>query len=440
MGWGARRKGRKGAACEGDCSGQGMPDQLDGMGWVPFSPVPSLFGWVPERFRRGQRKDTANMNKFMIAAGFFVVALYVHAAVAADGGLVPHVGPAHTAPPATRPAESFKFVSIPDFLNADVDYPQPGWEDALTYILKAIKAEQPDFVLVAGDLVQGRWWTEEKIKQCAARYYPAWVNRMEAHGLKFYAALGDHEIGDLPGPVPKELVPLLKRQFADYLKMPQNGPKENLGTAYSFLYKGTLFVTVDVFDGKAARITEPQLRWFEDVLTRNKDARHVIVMGHTPIIGPVKSSSSSKLMLERGADSPFWKSMVASKVEAYLCGEVHAVTCLLRDDILQIAHGSIIGLTSYANYLVGTVNPDKIVLEIKQITLRNSGGAMKQEGWDKWTAHTEVAVPPDLIRQGFQIMGSAILEKREGRVALVDPTGCFQAGTPPAKGKRSSGP
>jgi hypothetical protein len=55
--------------------------------------------------------------------------------------------------PQPRMSESWTFVSIPDFLNVDTLYPEPKWEDALTYTLKSIKAENPDFVLVAGDEV-----------------------------------------------------------------------------------------------------------------------------------------------------------------------------------------------------------------------------------------------------------------------------------------------
>jgi type 1 glutamine amidotransferase len=47
-------------------------------------------------------------------------------------------------------AEPWRFVSMPDFVNVDLTYPQPGWEDALGYFLKAVKAEDPEFVLVAG--------------------------------------------------------------------------------------------------------------------------------------------------------------------------------------------------------------------------------------------------------------------------------------------------
>lgn len=51
--------------------------------------------------------------------------------------------------------ESWKFVSMSDFLKVDCDYTQPSWEDAISYILNSVKKENPDFLLVAGDLVMG---------------------------------------------------------------------------------------------------------------------------------------------------------------------------------------------------------------------------------------------------------------------------------------------
>ena len=67
-------------------------------------------------------------------------------------------------------AGPWRFVSIPDFVNVDLAYPQPGWEDALDYVLKAIKAENPEFVLVAGDLVMGHWPDKESIETFAGIY------------------------------------------------------------------------------------------------------------------------------------------------------------------------------------------------------------------------------------------------------------------------------
>ena len=221
---------------------------------------------------------------------------------------------------------AWTFVSMPDFLNVDTTYPQPAWEDALDYVLKAVKAENPDFVLVAGDLVMGRWSSEEKIEKYAAIYYPDWIKRMNAHGLKFYTAIGDHEIGDNPWPPEKaKLVPSFKKAFRDYMKMPLNGPEHMKGNAFYFVHKNTLFLSVDVFEkGKGrqgeivARVTGKQLEWMKKTLTDYSDVDHVIVMGHTPILGPVRKRSSSGLMLEEGRQSPFWQSMAKHAVDLYL--------------------------------------------------------------------------------------------------------------------------
>ncbi|HBM77760.1 MAG TPA: hypothetical protein DD438_06580, partial [Verrucomicrobiales bacterium] len=55
--------------------------------------------------------------------------------------------------------DAWSFVSIPDFLNFDIEYPQKGWEEALGFILGSMKKESPAFAMVAGDLVMGHWGT-----------------------------------------------------------------------------------------------------------------------------------------------------------------------------------------------------------------------------------------------------------------------------------------
>jgi DNA repair exonuclease SbcCD nuclease subunit len=268
---------------------------------------------------------------------------------------------------------AWTFVSMPDFLNVDTTYPQPAWEDALDYVLKAVKAENPDFVLVAGDLVMGRWPSEEKIEKYAAIYYPDWIKRMNAYGLKFYTAIGDHEIGDNSWPPDKaKLVPSFKKAFRDYMKMPLNGPEHMKGTAFYFLHKNTLFVSIDVFErGKGhegeivAQVTGKQLKWLKKTLADHSDVNHVIVMGHTPILGPVRQRSSSGLMLEKGRQSPLWQSMAKHTVALYLCGEVHAITCTEKDGVQQIAHGGLFGYNPKVNYLVVKVSAQKMELELK---------------------------------------------------------------------------
>ena len=46
--------------------------------------------------------------------------------------------------------QEWTFVSIPDFLNFDIEYPQQGWEDALGFIVESMKKENPAVVHVDG--------------------------------------------------------------------------------------------------------------------------------------------------------------------------------------------------------------------------------------------------------------------------------------------------
>ena len=330
-----------------------------------------------------------------------------------------------------RASESWRFVSIPDFLNVDTEYPQEGWEDALACVLDAIKAENPDFVLVAGDLVMGRWWSEADVDKYAAVYYPAWTERMQRHGLKYYTAIGDHELGDNPWPPEKaKLVPRLKAKFREHLAMPLNGPDHMKGTAFWWTHKNTLLVAVDVFEeGQGpqghvvCQVTGEQLRWLEDVLARHQDVDHVVVMGHTPILTPVWKWSSSGLVLDGGRQSPLWQTIGRHDVDLYLCGEVHAITCTERDGALQIAHGGLFGYNPEVSYLVATVSPQRIELELKAIGIVNSGEKLWQVGKNR--PQKRVTIAPEVKKQGFQSFGTAVIDKTGGAKKLVDRTGLF---------------
>ncbi|MHC4703903.1 MAG: ThuA domain-containing protein, partial [Planctomycetota bacterium] len=328
-------------------------------------------------------------------------------------------------------AKTWKFVSIPDFVNVDLTYPQPGWEDTLDYVLTAVKAENPEFVMVAGDLVMGRWPDKDSIKKHAEIYYSAWVKRMQDHGLKYYTAIGDHEIGDNPWHGEKAaLVGYFKRQFQRYLKMPLNGPLRMRGTAFYWVHENTLFVSLDVFEkgegpqgGIVPKVTGDQLKWFEETITAHSGVENVVVMAHTPILGPVKKESSSGLMLEGGADSPLWQAMNKLGVDLYLCGEVHAITCTRKDDILQIAHGGLFGYNPKINYLVGTVSGDKIELQLKEIEIINSGEKLVQIGNNR--PQENVTIADEVKQKGFTTVSTATLDKSGAAKTLLDPTGSF---------------
>jgi len=325
---------------------------------------------------------------------------------------------------------SWRFVSFPDFFNFDVPHPEPKWDAAVNWYLKQIKSEQPDFVLIAGDLVDGHWWdSPQQVEHLGNVYYGGWVRRMRKHDLTFYVAIGDHELGDDPWPAKKiKLAPHFRRAFDRHMQMPRNGPKRRKGLAYSFVHKNTLIVTVETFEIKNGKmhvsVTGDQLAWFDKTLQKHADVNHVIVQGHVPILPRVKSRSSSRLMLEGGRDSDFWKTMKRHGVDLYFCGEHHAITAKETDGIWQVVHGASWGRVPTVNYLVGTVTPMTMHLELKQVPLELDGGHM-------WNIHKGRG-PREIVRiskqtrtKGPRTVGTLVIDKTGGATQYRKRTGAF---------------
>ena len=214
--------------------------------------------------------------------------------------------------------------------------------------------------------------------------------------------------------------------------MPLNGPDHMKGTAFYWLHENALFISVDVFEkGKsrqgviAAGVTGKQLVWFEQVLSKHRDqVDHIIVMGHTPILRPVRTFSSSGMLTEKGRDSEFWRVMVKYDVDLYLCGEVHAVTCTQRDGIQQIAHGGLIGRTTKPNYLLVTVRKDRLELNLKEIDLVNGKGRLWQMDKSKGPWDT-ITITPESKKRGFTSIGSISINKKLQLKQFDAPLGFF---------------
>ena len=326
-------------------------------------------------------------------------------------------------------AEPWKFVSIPDFLNNDVDYPDPRWDGALDYVLKSIQAENPDFVLVAGDLVMGRWsHSQQHLEQMAAKYYPAWTNRMAAYDLKFYAALGDHEIGDDPWQGEKRaLVPHYKDAFRNYLNMPRGGPAGFEQTTYAVRHKNVLLVVVDQFEqdnegNVHVRVGDTQQNWLNKTLAEHEDADHRVFMGHVPILPGWRWRSSSRFSMPEGAESPLWRLMAQHGVDMYLCGEVHDISLQQRDSVLQLVHGSQPSNVPEFNYLVVEVHPRHMLLTLKSIATVREGPVGKEldpHGVDPYTQAT-FEIEESAKRQGFRTVGTMWIDKAATGRRLFD--------------------
>ena len=330
-------------------------------------------------------------------------------------------------PPAPDLPGAYRFISTPDFLNQDVaDLTADGrrqfidpatgevanstnveYAVALDHVIDEMASHGTDDVLVAGDLVEGRWGRDDSRsgvfgpvhtqaqrlrawRRAAEVYYPAYRQRFADHGLTTYPALGDHEIGDDPWHTGRDAwtdfkrrhVPQFKKTYAEQMLSDAAGrprftdrPRgQARHTAYAVrLDPHVLLVTVDVFERRGSDVhlslDDAQLRWLRQVLrrARREEVPWVMVQGHTPMTGDVRTRNSSHLVYERGLRSALWRTMVDGGVDVYLSGEVHDQTVHQRDGILEVSHGSLL-YRGEASYVVGQASADQLVLENHQFS------------------------------------------------------------------------
>ncbi|WP_134767601.1 metallophosphoesterase [Nocardioides sp. 1609] len=314
----------------------------------------------------------------------------------------------------------FTFVSSPDMFNADVgdlrtagirvengrNSWNPSYARAVDRVFGTLASYDADAYLVAGDLVEGHWGqdadrtgyfgrtrTERQKLRAVTRagdfYYGRFKQYFRDVGISpstLYPAVGDHEIGDNPwrhDSFKSRAVETYKdawsRSFTTTARGGHRFADRPVGTPYEDTSyatwltpagpDGVLLVTVDVFrhgpggDGVSATVDGRHLAWFRGVLEAAPAEATVIVQAHTPALGPVRSSGSSRLMVKDGEDSPFWRAMDGSgKVDLYLAGEVHAQTARQVHGTVQVSHGGLFAFRGTA-YVVGRVYPDRVELE-----------------------------------------------------------------------------
>jgi hypothetical protein len=373
-------------------------------------------------------------------------------------GLLLYIGHLQSVPAQTQ-TPAWTFVSSPDWFNRDdadlsgstLGVPKAeGWDlgvsqgvngispqMAATYdlLVGEISTFNPQFFIVAGDLINGRWSTSATLDMFdadtrnrvtainnAADIYFGWYRQLFGRfGIStILAAVGDHEIGDDPWPVASEKalhVQTMKQAFGrnmvDTLGLPTqiNGADSRpYGTpyeygSYAYQHQNLLVLSIDVIrqvdantiinpitETASADIDSAHLAWIASVLgaaDQDPTIDHVIVQGHTPILGPVRMQSSSGMMLVDRDGSDLWQLLRlhshghGGKVRFYFSGEVHAVTASKdpASEIVQLVHGNPPWahsglLVERGNYVVFTVHPDRIEAESHDIVLNNDGSSV----------------------------------------------------------------
>ncbi len=333
----------------------------------------------------------------------------------------------------TRSAE-IRFTSVPDIFNWNIRNPQPGWEDALDWFFARLKAEGPDFTLNAGDIMDARWWENEaQVKRKTEEYWTGFLKRFKDRDLTVYVAPGDHEYGDDGGLKIGHIARAFGQQFSSLMGMPENGPANHRGRTFFIRQGNLLVITLDTFEDQGERfgytVGEEQLTWLEQTFEEHADVEFIVVQGHLPIIGPVRSKNSSASMLDGGADSELWKLMVKHGVHVYFCGEHHRITVKERDGIWQIVHGALWGTQTDLNYLRGRVEPNKMTLELVEFDVEYSGGYLGDHPHrgEKNRPREKVVLTAKTRTDGPRVTGTLVLSPGfNGSVEATQISGWFE--------------
>ncbi|MEO9322946.1 metallophosphoesterase [Nocardioides sp. C4-1] len=355
-----------------------------------------------------------------------------------------------------------RLVSSPDLLNADVgdlrrgpnrwtprrstNSTNPAYERAIGAVLDDWQQLDPAAVLVAGDLVNGRWGFDDDgtgtfgpvttlkqrkaaVRRAARTYYPQWQQRFDDRGLPVFPSVGDHEFGDSPfHPGKRRLATTFRQEFARQFTTNRDGSPRYAdhpqGPARLTAFAGRpspdlQIVSLDVFDITAKRarirIDPQQLRWLERVLAqaRADRVRWIVVESHVPIIFPVRARASSALHYEGGTSSRLWRVMKKYGVDLYLSGEVHDTQLAERDGIVQVSHGGAFqfGLTTA---LVLDFYGGNLLLTLRDYDVHTRDGGRRL-----WETRRRGLAPRVSTRRGPRIIGTATLTQS----GLVDTSG-----------------
>lgn len=368
-----------------------------------------------------------------------LVAALAGALVAAGAGGAPaSAGPV----PEEGGRSAYVFVAAPDFLNQDVADARtlPTWrpglpnswtpelEGAIDTFLDEVASHDPRAVLVAGDLVGGRWGRDDldtglfgptdtprqrsaALERAADFYFGAYRERFTERGLRLFAGLGDHDVGDNPwsgsplAAFKRRHVDEYKAAFAEHFTLRQGKARYRdrpVGsaaedTAYAVrLAPELLLVTVDQFHRTRHdvrfEVVGKQLRWLRDTLreARRDGVRWIVVQGHNPVLWPVRSRSSSDGHLRGGARSPFWRTLARFDVDLYLAGEVHDTSRRRARGVTQVSTGGLL-YTGNATYLTATVHRDRMVLDVRELVGSRGGPLLWQTSGPRTRSAPEYA-------------------------------------------------
>lgn len=214
----------------------------------------------------------------------------------------------------------FKFAVIGDTRS---DNPEGINIKVTAALLKKIKSEDVDFIIVTGDMISGSKNVNRTVERLGK-----WKHLVQKYGLKVYVVAGNHEINSEGS----------EGAFRSIFEMPDNGPIGLKELVYSFDYKNTHFVMLDTnIYNSFHRLGDAQRAWLENDLKQNKD-KLIFVFGHEPAYptGNRMGKSLGRFPVERDG---LWSLFEKYDVRAYFCGHEHVYNKSMHNGVLQVITG-----------------------------------------------------------------------------------------------------
>jgi hypothetical protein len=255
------------------------------------------------------------------------------------------------AQPSASQSSIWKFAMISDTHDANMQHTQTGVTAYLPPIITYIVGERPDFVLQTGDLITGAQTlpTSPAYKQFDMQYatYKKVTSPLAQANIPLYVIRGNHDFGLHNGD------PALAQSYmADIAAtMPQNGPSGAKGLSYSFIHNNAKFIMIDQFVNTSSGIVTLPMDWIKSELQNHQGARHIFVMGHSPVYSPDTTASSKiaqfNLFAQSSLQSQFWQLLTDNHVTAYISGHEHLYFRGQANGIPQIVIGNLGCISSY---------------------------------------------------------------------------------------------
>jgi hypothetical protein len=178
---------------------------------------------------------------------------------------------------------------------------RPGiWQDAV----RKLNLLRPEFVMSVGDLIEGYSEDRDEVER-EWKQFLGFIDDME---MKFFFVAGNHDVTN----------PTMQEIWREHFGRPW----------YSFDYKNVHFLCVCSED-PLERIGEEQLKWIEEDLAKNSDARWTLVFLHKPLW-----VYAEREMRAGNGDPTNWKQveqLLADRPHTVFAGHVHNYVAYQRN-------------------------------------------------------------------------------------------------------------